>query len=108
MNLRRCGPVVVALAVLAVAAGVTAHGGETPEGGLYEGADHKFHARLKLDQDKQQATVWILDGKAKKQVPIKAKTIAVLIKGADPIPLKALPEKGAEMASRFAGKHERF
>ena len=60
--------------VLALAVGGTAIAHKVPHGGaLYEGAEHKFHAELKLDAKSKEVTVFILDGKAKKLVPIKAK-----------------------------------
>jgi hypothetical protein len=98
------------VAVLALGLAVV-HGGEGAKGtGLYEAAEHKYHARLKIDSAKKTATVDILDSKVKKLVPIKAKTIEMIIKGVDtPIVLKAVPRKqDSTTATRFVGKHDRL
>jgi hypothetical protein len=101
-----------ALVLLAVLTAPAHRGGhDGPHGGaLYEGAKHKYHAELKFDHTAKQATVWILDGKAKNLVPIKAKTIEMHIKGVkDAVALSAVPDKkGAATASKFVGKHDRF
>ena|SRR5436190_1218747 len=99
-----------AVAILALSL-VVARGGEGVKGtGLYEAAEHKYHARLKIDPAKKTATVDILDSKVKKVVPIKAKTIEMLVKGVEaPIVLKAVPRKeDAGTATRFVGKHDRL
>lgn len=100
----------LSLAVV-LAFGVTAFAHKGPHGGaLYEGAEHKFHAELKLDAKKNEATVYILDGKAKKLVPIKAKTIEMKIKGvSEPITLKAVPSKeDAGVSAQYVGTNELF
>ncbi len=107
--MRRCSGL-AAVAILALAL-VMARGGEGDKStGLYEGANHKYHARLKIDAAKKTATVDILDSKAKKAVPIKARTIEMVIKGTDtPIVLKAVPRKGqTDTASRFVGTSKRL
>ncbi len=101
---------VLSLAVV-LAAGVTAYAHKGPHGGaLYEGAEHKFHAELKLDAKAKEATVYILDGKAKKLVPIKAKTIEMKVKGTtEPITLKAAPSKEDEkLSAKFVGTNDLF
>jgi hypothetical protein len=82
----------------------------TKGGALYEGAKHKYHARLKIDPAAKTATVDILDGRARKLVPIKAKTIHMRVKGLDAaIVLTAVPRKEAPgTATRYVGKHDRL
>jgi hypothetical protein len=99
-----------AMSVVAMAL-VGVRGGEgAKDVALYEAANHKYHARLKVDAKKKTATVDILDGKVKKLVPIKAKTIEMVIKGEEaPIVLKAVPRKDdPATATRYVGKNERF
>jgi hypothetical protein len=103
-----------ALVVLGGLAGLVARADEDhkgPNGGvLFEGAKHKFHIELKIDTDKKTLTAWILDGKAKKAVPIKAKTIQVKIKGeSKPITLDAVPGKGSPGSfTQYRARNGRF
>jgi hypothetical protein len=63
-----------------------------------------------VDHKTQEATVYILDGSAKKAKPIKAASITVALKLQPPITmtLSAKPQDGesAGDSSRFVGKHE--
>ncbi len=105
--MRRFFPVSAAL--LTVACFAFAENG--PNGGaLYEGAKHKFHAELKVDAKLQTATVYILDNKAQKQVPIPAKNLAMILKGTSaPIVFDAVPSKtDTKLASVFTAKDKRF
>jgi hypothetical protein len=107
MSTRRLGLVFAVV----LAAGMPAHAHEGPHGGaLYEGAKHKYHAELKVNEKDKAVTVYILDDKAKKAVPIKAKTIEMRIKGvSEPIVLNAVPSKDDPgTSSQFVGKNDRF
>ena len=44
------------------------------------GNDHKYHGEFKHDEKAGTMTIYILDGTAKKTVPIKAKTIVINLK----------------------------
>lgn len=84
------------------------HGGPIAEWGKEE-----FHPELILDTEKKRATVYILDGEVKKQVPIDAQTITLVLKANKPpttIQLKAQPDEDdpAGKSSRFVGTHEQF
>src|SRR5687767_13476253 len=56
------------------------HPDEGPHGGaLAEWGDEKYHAEFTVDHGKKQATVYILDGSAKKAAPIEAKEITLTL-----------------------------
>jgi hypothetical protein len=80
-----------------------------PHGGaLAEWGDEKYHAEFTVDHGKKQATVYILDGDAKKAAPIAATTIDLAITNVKPlvrVALKADPQKDDPkgQASRFVG-----
>ncbi len=104
--------VLAALVVLALAGlAVRADEEKGPHGGmLFEGAKHKFHIEVKVEADTGMLTAWILDGKAKKAVPIKAKTIELKIQGeAKALTLDAVPRKGGSGTfTHYRAKNERF
>ncbi len=104
-----CGTLLVA-AGLVLAAGCTPprptktepkaghdHAEKGPHGGLLAGwGDEEMHAEFTVDRGKKQATVYILDGKAKNAVPIEAETIKVVLTSETPpmeLVLKADPSK---------------
>src|SRR5436309_2445034 len=103
--------VLLTMAVLAQAGlAVRVDEGEKgPNGGiLFEGAKHKYHIELKIDAEGKTATAYILDSKAKKAVPIKAKTIEVKIKGEkSPITLTGVASKD-QTFTQYKGKSDRF
>ncbi|MCI0456225.1 MAG: hypothetical protein L0Z62_04495 [Gemmataceae bacterium] len=88
------------------------HAEEGPNGGaLAEWGDEKYHAEFLPDHKQQQATVWILDGHAKKYVPIEAKTIQLTLTNVTPpvdVTLKADPQKTDPegKSSRYVGTHQ--
>jgi hypothetical protein len=85
-----------------------------PHGGpLAEWGEEKYHAEFTVDHGKKTATVYILDGEAKKASPIAAESITLSLSNVKPpvqVTLKAAPQsddpKG--QASRFTGTHEQF
>jgi hypothetical protein len=91
-----------------------AHADEGPHGGaLAEWGDEKYHAEFTVDHEKKQATVYILDGSAKKASPIAVETIQLSITNVKPpvqITLKADAEKDDPKgsSSRFVGTHEKL
>ena len=93
-------------------AGKHEHPEEGPHGGaLAEWGEEEFHIEFKADPGKKQATVYILDGAAKKVVPIEAETVMLVIKNVQPpanITLKADPQKDDPKgkSSRFVGTHD--
>ena len=80
------------------------HGGTVIEFG-------KYHGEFTVDHEKQEATVYILDGAVKNAVPIAVEKLALNIKNpAFHVELKAAPQEGdpAGKSSRFVGKHEKL
>ena len=90
------------------------HAEKGPHGGpLAEWGEEKYHAEFTVDHDKKQATVYILDGSAKKASPIAAETISLTVTSFNPsvkITLKADPEKEDPKgsSSRFVGMHDKL
>jgi hypothetical protein len=93
------------------------HGAGPHGGAVGDWGGGKYHIEFTVDHDKQEATVYILDGSVKKAVPIKAKDgkISASIKGvqnkdAFELELMAAPQEGDPegKASRFVGKHEKI
>jgi len=98
----------VLLVIAAVASGARAEE-KGPNGGvLYEGAKHKYHIEIKVDAANKSVTAYILDDKAKKAVPIKAKTISLKIKGADEAITLTGVGKDAETFTKYEGKADAF
>jgi len=85
-----------------------------PHGGaLAEWGDEEYHAEFTVDHGKKQATVYILDGSAKKAAPIAAETVNLTLTHAKPavqITLKADPDKDDPKgkSSRFVGAHDKL
>ena len=87
------------------------HGAGPHEGTLADWGGGKYHVEFTVDHGQKRATVYILDGKAKKAVPIDAETITLVLKNVQPpanVTLKADPQKDDPkgMASRFVGQHD--
>jgi len=83
------------------------HGGALAEWGEKE----EYHAEFTVDHKEQKATVYILDGSAKKAKPIEAKTITLTITNVKPtltLTLEADPQKDDPegMSSRFSNKEK--
>jgi len=91
-----------------------AHPEKGPHGGpLAElGDKEEFHAELILTKGKNEATVYILDGEAKKGVLAEVDEIVLELHSEKPpvqVKLKAAPEEGEKGgASRFVGAHEKI
>lgn len=79
-------------------------------GALAEWGEEEYHVEFTADRKKGSATVYILDGSAKKAKPIDAKEVTLTIKGkkAVSVDLKRDPQKddGDGKCSRFTGKHK--
>jgi hypothetical protein len=86
--------------------------GDAPHGGtLFDWGGGAFHAEFTVDQEKQEATVYILGGDAKTQAQIKADKLHLSIDDpATELELLPVPLDGEDegMSSRFVGKHETF
>ena len=87
-----------------------AHPDEGPHhGALAEWGEEEYHPEFTVDHKTQEATVYILDGNAKKAKPIKAKSIGLALKLQPPVTLTldAKPQQGDPegASSRFVGKH---
>jgi hypothetical protein len=75
--------------------------------------DEKYHAEFTVDRARKQATVYLLDGSARKPSPIPADTILLTLTNLKPpvqITLKKDPQTGdpAGSASRFVGTHDKL
>jgi hypothetical protein len=116
-------------AAVALAGCDTKKPADTPKGGAKAGEDGdehdhgpgphggtiiefgKYHGEFVVDHKKQEATVYILDGKAEKAVPIPTDTLLLSIKSPQfQVELKAAPLEGEPKgrSSRFVGKHEKL
>jgi hypothetical protein len=89
---------------------VHAHPDKGPHGGaLVEWGEEDYHVEFTVDHKTQEATAYVLDGSAKKTVPVKAKTLTLTLKQQPPVnvTLEARPQEGepAGTSSRFVGKH---
>jgi hypothetical protein len=78
------------------------------DGALAEWGDEEYHAEFTVDHAKSEATVYVLDGKAAKAVPIDAESVQLTLTNVSPvkqIALKAAPQEGDPKgkASRFVG-----
>jgi hypothetical protein len=86
------------------------HHGPGPHGGvLVEWGEEEYHPEFTVNHEKQEATVYILDGTGKKEISIPAKSINLQLKNpVVQIELLAAPQKGDPegTSSRFIGKHE--
>jgi hypothetical protein len=79
------------------------HGGE-----LYIDSKHKHHAELVVDKKTGKALVYMLDGKAKKEVPIASSSIVMRVKGIDKALTLAAANTLDGKASQFSTSHDRF
>ena len=79
------------------------HGGE-----LFCDGKHAWHTELCVDAKSGKATVYILDKKAKKEVPIGSETISIQMKGIEkPLLFEATNSKEGK-SSQFVLHHDRF
>ncbi len=95
--------------------GASDHGhshGEGPHGGVVaDWGGGTYHVEFTVDHDKQEATVYILDGNAKASAPVKADKLLLTINSPAfqvelmPVPLDG---EGEGASSRFVGKHEKL
>jgi hypothetical protein len=82
-----------------------------PAGGvLASWGNDEYHAELVVDQPTGEATVYLLDGTAKKVTAIDAKTVTLSLKDTPPVvvTLEAKPQDGDPpgLSSRFIGRHD--
>jgi hypothetical protein len=89
------------------------HGAEGPHGGaIAEWGEEEYHPEFTVDHATQEATVYVLDGSAKKAAPIDAKELTLTLKLSPPVTvaLAAKPQEGdpAGKSSRFVGRHQEF
>ena len=85
--------------------------GAGPHGGVVGDLGGKYHFEFTVSHPKQEATIYILGGDAKKMAPIKADTLTLSIfKPKFRVELKPVPQEGdpAGTSSRFVGKHEKL
>src|SRR5215469_12842842 len=96
------------LVVVTVAISAWAEEKGPNDGVLYQGAKHKYHIEIKVDAGNKSVTAYILDDKAKKAVPIKAKTISLKIKGADGSITLTGVGKDSDTFTKYEGKADAF
>lgn len=82
-----------------------------PSGGvLATWGKEEFHAEFTVDHPTGEATVYVLDGTAKKVASIDAKTLTLSLKETPPVvvTLEAKPQDGDPpgQSSRFVGTHD--
>jgi hypothetical protein len=82
-----------------------------PAGGvLASWGNEEYHAELVVDQPTGEATVYLLDGTAKKVTPIETKTVTLSLKETPSVvvTLEAKPQDGDPpgRSSRFVGRHD--
>lgn len=79
------------------------------DGALAEWGEEEYHIEFTVDHKSQEATIYVLDGTAKKALPVDAKELTLTLKLTPPvtITLNAKPETtdAAGKSSRFVGKH---
>jgi hypothetical protein len=96
----------------ATKAGEEGHPEAGPHGGpLAEWGEEKYHAEFTVDRKAKRATVYVLDGTARKAAPIPAEEVTLTLTNVTPavqVALKADPQAGDPrgQASRFSGTHE--
>jgi hypothetical protein len=80
------------------------------KGALAEWGAHDYILEFTADHDAKEATVYVLDGKAKDPKPIVSKTLTLSLKQSPSVTftLEAKPQDGdpAGQSSRFVGKHD--
>src|SRR5215468_8485464 len=78
------------------------------KGTLAEWGEHDYLLEFTVDHDTKEATVYVLDGKAKDPKPIPSKTLTLSLKQSPPVTfaLEAKPQTSdpAGQSSRFVGK----
>lgn len=78
-------------------------------GALVEWGAEEYHAEFTVDHKSSEATVYILDGSAKKVVAIPAKSITLSLTQSPPVVVKLVPKPQdgdpADQSSRFVGTH---
>lgn len=84
-----------------------------PHGGIkFAQKEHKYHAELVLDKEKKQATVYMLDRRLRKTVPIEPATIQLGIRNGTPLVIELTAERQdddpKERSSRFVATHDKF
>ncbi len=92
------------------AGGHEEHPHEGPHGGaLAEWGEHEYHVEFTVDHPSKTATVYVLDGNAKKAAPVDAAALTLALKLTPPVSvtLTAKPDAGdpAGKSSRFVGTH---
>ena len=79
-------------------------------GALVEWGEEEYHAEFTVDHKAKEATVYVLDGSAKKAAPIDAKELTLTLKATPPVTVKLTPKPDAGdpagQSSRFTGTHE--
>lgn len=82
------------------------------KGVLAEWGEEEYHVELVFDDKNKQATIYILDGTAKKAKPIAVTEVTLTLKQKPPVTvkLKSTPDKGDPegQSSRFVAKHDAF
>jgi hypothetical protein len=78
-----------------------------------EWGDEEYHLEFTADRAGKQATVYVLDGSARKATPIAAETLTLTLKHVTPpvtVTLKAEPMEGEAKgsSSRFVGTDDRL
>jgi hypothetical protein len=106
-----CGPVPAPTDKPTTKGAEHVHPESGPAGGvLASWGNEEFHAEFTVDHPTGEATVYLLDGTAKKVTPIDAKTLTLSLKETPPVvvTLEAKPQDGDPdgKASRFVGKHD--
>ncbi len=80
------------------------------KGAIAEWGDHDYLLEFTVDHDAKEATVYVLDGKAKDAKPIPTKTLTLSLKQTPGVTfnLDPKPQAGdpAGQSSRFVGKHD--
>src|SRR5262245_10906711 len=89
------------------------HPDKGPHGGpLVEWGEEQYHVEFTVDRAKKRATVYILDGSAKKASPIAAESVTLTLTkpAAAQITLKAEPQDGDPkgQSSRFSGGDDKL
>jgi len=100
----------VCLTVLALAwCASRAQAEEGPHGGeLYANSNHTIHAEFVHERNNNKVIVYVLDGKAKDEVPVPAKVVTISVKGKNKIILlKPVNHKDGK-ASRYELVHDFF
>ncbi len=80
------------------------------KGALAEWGEHDYILEFIADHDAKEATVYVLDGKAKDAKPIPSRTLTLSLKQSPSVTFtleaKPLASDPPRQASRFVGKHD--